>query len=351
MKPLTKILLTLSMSLLFIGCVMCGVAYIMGGMDLGKLDIDTTYESKTYTMSSADIENIELDVDKHEIVIKQSYAVDRVTIDYAENEYDIFQYDENGTTFSITNKQSQNKFFRSFCLLFDKNNTEGRKIVVTLPKLFSGSIVIKTEDADVELNDINRLEKLDISISDGDALLTAVNCTNACVSIKTGELSVVNGVYEKLDVTLANQAKYVPIDEVNGTPLVTAPPSSAEPTLEPTLEPTAAPEEPTADPGATPGIEPTPDGTAEPVTTPKPTKTPTVLAVTAELTLSGVDCKELNITVYNTNITGSVARNISYYNIKTNNTESSNIETTDNVNALGSIVISQDGGATKLTFK
>lgn len=343
MKPLTKILLTLSMSLLFIGCVMCGVAYVMGGMDLGKLDIDTTYETKTYTMSSADIENIELDVDKHEIIIKQSYAVDKITVDYAENEYDIFQYAENGTTFSLTNKQSENKFFRSFCLLFDKKNTEGRKLVITLPKLFSGNIVIKNEDANVELNDISRLEKLDISISNGDVLLTSVNCTNAKVSVKTGELSVVSGAYEELDVTLVNQAKYVPIDDVDGTPAV--------PTVEPTLEPTAEPEAPTASPEGTPGTEPTPDSSSEPIKTPTPTKTPTVLAVTAELTLNGVDCKNLNITVYNTNITGSVARNVSYYNIETNNTESSNIETTENINALGSIVIMQDGGATKLTFK
>lgn len=347
MKPLTKILLTLSMSLLFIGCVMCGVAYVMGGMDLGKLDIDTTYETKTYTMSSADIENIELDVDKHEIVIKQSYAVDKITVDYAENEYDIFQYDENGTTFSLTNKQSENKFFRSFCLLFDKKNTEGRKLVITLPKLFSGNIVIKNEDANVELSDISLLEKLDISISNGDVVLTSVNCTAARVSVQTGELSIVSGAYEALDVTLVNQAKYVPIDDVEGTPAI----PTEVPTVEPTLEPSAEPEAPTASPDESPEIEPTPDSTLEPVKTPTPTKTPTVLAVTAEFTLNGVDCKNLNITVYNTNITGSVARNVSYYNIETNNTESSNIETTENINALGSIVIMQDGGATKLTFK
>ena len=98
MKPLTKILLTLGMSLLFIGGVMCGVAYIIGGMDLSKLDIDTAYKAQTYTLSSADIETIELDVDRHSILVKQSYLADSVTIDYYENEYDLFKAEEGKNT-------------------------------------------------------------------------------------------------------------------------------------------------------------------------------------------------------------------------------------------------------------
>lgn len=341
MKPLTKILLTLGMSLLFIGCVMCGVSYVISGMDLGKLDIDTSYNGKTYTLSSSDIENIELDVDKHNILVKQSYAVDKVTVDYVENEYDIFKVEENGNTFSFTNKQSQNLFFRRFCLLFDRKNDKDRKIVITLPQLFSGSIAIKSSDGDIELNSIGRLEKLDIDLDKGDVVLTSVNCTNAIVSVKTGELSVMNGIYETLDVTLANQAKYVPVDRADETS-----PTPDEPTQSPEMPP-----EETAGHEETPEVEPTPGNTPEPTATPVSTKTPTVLTVTAKFTFSGVDCKNFNITVYNTNIEGSVARNASYYAIETNNVESSNIITTENINALGKIVIKQNGGTTKFVFK
>lgn len=361
------------MSLLFIGCVMCGVAYIIGGMDLSKLDIDTAYKAQTYTLSSADIETIELDVDRHSILVKQSYLADSVTIDYYENEYDLFKAEEGKNTLSFTNTYYKNMLFRKFCMLFDKKNDTDRKITLTIPRNFSGTINIKSSKADVEVDGISSLETLNITLDDGDVFLKSVNCTNAIISLKSGELDVWGGIYENLDVTLANQAEYVPIDKVEGaSPAPEATPSD-EPEPDTTPEPEATPEVPAddedpdateepADPDATeepgdtdaspePEETPLPTETPTPTRTPAPTKTPTVLAVTAKCTFSGVDCTNLKITVYNTNIEGSVSRGISYYNIETNNTESSNIKTTQNVNAVGKIVIEQNGGSTNIQFR
>ena len=72
MKPLTKILLTLSVSMFFMGAVMCGIAYILGNTDLARLDIETAYSDKEYVSDYGATNNIIITTDRHDIVVVES---------------------------------------------------------------------------------------------------------------------------------------------------------------------------------------------------------------------------------------------------------------------------------------
>ncbi len=375
MKPLTKILFTLSVSLLFIGCVLCGVAYVMGGTTLAKLDIDTKYTEKTLALASDNIDTIKIDSDYHKIFVKQSSYANTITITYAENEYDTFFAKEENNTLSFTNKHKDNGFFKTFCMFFDKSNSKGRVLTITIPQYFSGTIDITTENADIDVTAINRIENLNVKATTSDIVFSSVYCTNASIKLDAGDITLLNGNYDNLTLDVSNNVEMVPIDKVPGatvlpteTPMESALPTlrPSTPTPRPTQTPAPTPEEasimpidetaaPSATPNAsaTPGASATPEATEtpEPTATPKPTKTPTVATVVANITFNGVDCKNLTITANNTNIVGYLARTDMYYNIETNNTESSNIQSVERVNPMGAIKITQKGGKTELAFR
>ena len=90
MKPLTKILLTLSVSMFFLGAVMCGISYILSSTDLSRLDIETAYSEKEYVSDYGATNNIILTTDRHDIVVVESALVTNVTLNFKENEYDTF---------------------------------------------------------------------------------------------------------------------------------------------------------------------------------------------------------------------------------------------------------------------
>ena len=73
--------------------------------------------------------------------------------------------------------------------------------------------------------------------------------------------------------------------------------------------------------------------------------------VEAELNFDSVDVTNLKITAHYTNIVGSIARGEGYYLIKTNNTETSNIESNENLAAVGTVTIDQHNGKTDLIFR
>ena len=107
MKPLTKILLTLSVSMFFMGAVMCGIAYILGNTDLSRLDFDTAYSDKEYVSDYDATNNIIISADRHDIVVVESALVTNVTLNYKENQYDTFIIEEQNNVISITNNYLQ----------------------------------------------------------------------------------------------------------------------------------------------------------------------------------------------------------------------------------------------------
>ena len=360
MKTLTKILLTLSISLFFIGVVMCGMAYVVGGTDLSKMDFDTAYEENTFVSEASLIKSIEVNADKHDIIIKESAYTSSVTIKYYENQYDKFVISENSDSIYITNKDSKNAFIRFFCLLFDSKNKDEKSIIVTVPQRYSGSLVITCSDADVTVDNIKSLETLSINNSDGDVVLDTLICTDAVLEIKTGDVSVLGGTYSSLNISAANPVQYKPIDKVDPELWPSGIIMPSVPTLEPTIsaDSTLSPiETPTADDNTSTDAEQTPDSTPTvtptltPTDTPKAPKTPSILVVEASVSLDNVDVERLTLNTVYTNIEGSLARGEGYYNIKTNNETSSNIATNNNSSAVGSIDISQKEGKTALEFK
>lgn len=354
MKTLTKILLTLSISLFFVGVVMCGLAYVVGGTDLSKMDFDTAYEEKDYVSSSSLIKNIKIDADRHNIVIKESLSVSTVTVKYSENQYDKFVITDNGDSLSLTNKDSKNAFIRIFCLLFDSKNTDEKVITVVVPSKYTGNINITASKSDVEIDSIKNLDVLNVDLSSGDVVLNSLSCTNAVLETKTGDVTVSGGTYTSFDITAANPVQYVPIDEVDPdllpsgtivpvTPTV-VPSETPNQTLSPIETPTES-ENPEVSPFETPSV--TPVATA----TPSATKTPTILVVEASIMFDKADIQNLTVNAVYTNIEGSLARGSGYYKITTNNITSSNIKTNDNISAVGTITISQNEGKTELEFR
>lgn len=352
MKTLTKILLTLSISLFFVGVVMCGLAYVVSGTDLSKLDFDTTYEEREYVSSSALVKNIEINADRHDIVIKESSSVSNVTVKYSENQYDKFVVADNGDSLILTNKDSENAFIRMFCLLFDSKNKDEKIITVTVPSKYAGSIDVTASKADIEIAGIKNLEALDVDLGNGDIVLNSLNCTKAKLAIKTGDITVSGGTYTSLDITAANPVQYLPIDEVDPDLLPSGIIVPATPTVAPsetpseTLSPVETPietENPENMPNETPAVTPT--------ATPSSTKTPTVLVVEASIKFDKADIQNLTVNVVYTNIEGNLARGAGYYKITTNNETSSNIKTNGNTSAVGTITISQNEGKTEIEFR
>lgn len=359
MKTLTKILLTLSVSLFFVGVVMCGLAYIVGGGDLSRMDFETAYEEKEFTPDSGLITNIKINSDRHDIIIKESASVANVTIKYYENQYDKFVINniENNSVY-ITNKGSENAFIRFFCLLFDSKNKDEKTVSITVPQNYSGTIEIECSDADISVDNLNNAEKLNISSSNGDIILNTLNCTNAVLNVKTGNISVLGGTYEVLDITAANPVQYLPIDEVDPElwPSGIIVPSTPTPSPSETPNITFSPiETPASDDDAysddSDDTDETPLVTPTPSATPAATKTPTILVVEASVTFEKVDVQQLTLNTVYTNIIGSLERGEGYYKITTNNENSSNIKTNENISAVGSITISQKEGKTELEFK
>lgn len=354
MKTLTKILLTLSISLFFIGVVMCGLAYVVGGTDLSKMDFETEYEELEYTSQYTTTKDISIDADRHNIVIRESLSAANVSIKYSENQYDKFFMTDDGNTITLTNKDSKNAFIRFFCLLFDSKNKSDRIITVTLPARYAGSISIKADKADIDASNIKNLYSLNIDLGNGDVLLDTLNCSSAVLVVKTGEITVNDGTYTSLDITVANPVQYLPIDEVDpelwpsdiivpATPTIT-PSQTLSPIGTPSTNDTEAHDN-EDDPKETPSATPTP------TVTPSATKVPTILVVEASVKLDKVDVQDLTINATYTNIEGSLARGDGYYNITTDNETSSNIATNNNTSAVGSITINQKEGKTEIEFK
>ena len=142
----------------FIGVVVCGVAYIMGGTDLGRLDFETSYEEKEYVALSSSISNIVIDVDRHDVVFTESPTVSEIAVGYYENQYDIFSITEDEGTITITNKFIQNAFIRFFCLLFDGDNTDNRVLSIVVPTGFYGKMDIACSKADVIFDGVHNLD-------------------------------------------------------------------------------------------------------------------------------------------------------------------------------------------------
>lgn len=353
MKPLTKILLTLAMALFFIGAIACVATYFISSKNLSSLGIDTVYELTEYEYepekkdeaSETEIDFTELNVvvDRHNVVIKQSATAEQLHISYAENGYDTFTVNKIKDKLYFTNEGLQNMFFRRFCLLFDakKEKSELNTVVVTLPMKYEGKLVVKCSNADVQFYGIAGLSEIDISGDGSDIALDYVTVPVTKVEMEVGDLVITGSVFDDLDIKLMNKANYVPIEDPDATP---NPEESPEPTLEPeeTVEPEA-----TVEPEET--VEPT--ETPVPTLKPKATPVPKELVIEKAITFTNIDFKNLTIKTTYTNITGNVVRNLLYYNVKTNNKESSNIEDYENKSSQGSITIDQTGGETSLFFK
>lgn len=366
MKPLSKVLLTLSLTVLFLGAIACLLAYVVGGRDLSRLDIDTAYEQKVYVAESGEIiNNVVFDVDRHNVIVKKSSSAGSITVEYSENEYDIFKPTVKNGTFEFTNKQLKNMFFRQFCLLFDRKNPDERKIVVTVPKSFDGNMKIRTSKGDIDISASMVFTNLDLDVSSGNVYIENINADTARIDVKTGTLEIDGGSYKKLDVIISNPAVYVPVEIATETPSSGETPSSEETSLpeetpssgeDPLDDETPLPET-TSSPDETPSAEetPSPDETPLPTPTetvkPKPTKVPTVLSVDVDFTFENLYVDDFSIIAYNTNIVGKFARSSKYYSIKTNNTESSNVATNENITASGNIEINQNGGSTNIEFR
>lgn len=352
----------------FIGVVVCGVAYIMGGTDLGRLDFETSYEEKEYVALSSSISNIVIDVDRHDVVFTESPTVSEIAVGYYENQYDIFSITEDEGTITITNKFIQNAFIRFFCLLFDGDNTDNRVLSIVVPTGFYGKMDIACSKADVSFDGVHNLDELKLNVSDGDVALNTITCKTAALNVAAGELSITGGVYETLDIVNSNPAEYLPIDEIDPelypmlgitpppvTPQLTPTPGgivvvTPTPEVTPSVDPSATPDgTPSASPDVTPSA--TPEVTPEITATPRPTKAPTYLVVSVAMVLEGVDVKDLKINAIYTNIEGTLARGESYYKITTDNVTNSNIETNNNKTAVGTITITQKDGSTELDFK
>lgn len=367
MKALTKILLTISVSVFFIGVVMCGMAFVIGGTDLSKMDFDTAYEATEYVSTSTLTKNIEINADRHDIIIKESLSASNVTIQYSENQYDKFSVTDDGNTVTLTNKDSKNAFIRFFCLIFDSKNKDEKTITLTVPARYTGNINVVASKADVNVNGLKNTDSLNIDLDDGDIVLDTLNCTNAKLEIATGNILISGGTYVSLDITSSNPVQYLPIDEVDPelwpsgiitpteTPTISESPSQ---TLSPLETPSATDSPSTADEtgdtenGDSENTEDaTPDVTPSPTATPSATKTPSILVVEASVTFDNVDVQNLTINTIYTNIEGSLARGEGYYKITTNNETSSNIKTNENSSAVGTITISQKEGKTEIEFK
>lgn len=367
MKALTKILLTMSISVFFIGVVMCGMAFVIGGTDLSKMDFDTAYEAQEYISTSTLTKIIEINADRHNIVIKESLSASNVTVKYSENQYDKFFVTDDGDVITLTNKDSKNAFIRFFCLIFDSKNKDEKTITLTVPARYTGSISVVASKANVDISGLKNTDSLNINLSNGDVVLDTLNCTNAKLDVATGNILISGGTYTSIDITASNPVQYLPLDEVDpelwpsGIITPTATPSISESPNQ-TLSPleTQNPADTPSEADATDDTENSdiknpedtePTVTPSPTATPSATKTPSILVVEASVTFDNVDVQNLTINTIYTNIEGNLARGEGYYKITTDNESSSNIKTNENTSAVGTITISQKEGKTEIEFK
>ncbi len=342
MKPLTKILLTISTCLLFLGAVAVVAGFVVGGMSLGKLDVDTTYEENYFVSSLNDIETVSLIIDNHDVVLTQSASVDELSITYLENEYDLFDsYSYKGTLY-FTNKMSLNFLRRAYCALFDKKNKTEKTVVVTVPESFNKKLIIDSGKGSVSVKNIEMLDRIEIETKNADITVDDSNCTKLIASTKTGVVNINGGVFETIDVTVSNAGKYVTVKD-------TEPEETPEATPDET--PASTPEE-TTDPEATPDAEETPDPDATPEETPEPTEEPKILVIEKEMLIDSADFINLKITSYNTNIKCNFVRSDNFYDVDLHgNTENSNISEKVLYSAQGTIDINRSNGSIEAYFK
>lgn len=222
MKKTRNIILIISVMLVIIGMIICGVSFAMAGFNAEHFS--DAFIGKEVNLEMAEYNavygKISINVIDREVELKRS-TDDKIHITYKKSEKSRMEFTESGNTLAVT-EYNEKKWF-DYIFNFDF----GRNIVIELPEKINADIKINDKNGKMTANDLNVNGNFDIETGNGElsfintkfsGSLTA-RTSNGKITLENlsvggdGDFTTSNGKYSLEKVKIGGKLK---LDTSNG---------------------------------------------------------------------------------------------------------------------------------------
>lgn len=214
------------------GIIVCLGAWITAGFDVHQLSSHGPFERHVYDGELADHAILRIDTNYDDIQVKLS-GDESLHIIYYENDRMTYTF-EAEEDLLVMKKEDQTKFYDHLMVMnFSEANKE--RILVEVPKTFSGAIELTTSNGDIQMSNLNELRSASIDTTYGAVTLDHIKVKASLeVASTNGDMKLehldvqedihVKTTYGKVDVkdVKANQSmvmessnENVTLDQVN----------------------------------------------------------------------------------------------------------------------------------------
>lgn len=191
---LLGVIFVASIALACLGISNYGV-HIVNGMSFQDKSGD--YEYKTYQVKPDGVNLVDLSAEDKAIEIEPTDA-NQITVDYASNQYQQYDFSCKNGTLSIQNKE-QGKWSG-----WGWNDSDAPRITINLPKNYAGDIKVETTNSYIQVKELQNLKNLNCETSNSYIKVSSI--TAQTVKFKTQNAAIsLNSVAASSQLTAETQ--------------------------------------------------------------------------------------------------------------------------------------------------